>query len=167
MNEILNDKITTETRTKQTPYNAWNKINRSKRNFSDDFKIKRNGKMISLKDFINENNRDCTIYQVLETYRGDKKMTAEALNKIHHMVSDELMEINSLANAFKAMKEAENSWRNLPLEIRKQFDNDISNFKMNGLKWANQEIEKYNKKVEEFNKINNKSKTEIKTENLI
>lgn len=139
------DEITTETRTKPTPYNAWNKINRGARTFEDNAKIKRNGKKIKLQDFINENNRDCTIYDVLKTYRGDKKLTQQALCTMSHQVADEIAEINNLPDAFKAMKMAENAWRNLPLEIRKEFNNDISEFKMNGAKWAQEKINHFNK----------------------
>ena len=51
------------------------------------------------------------------------------------------------------MKEAEKAWKELPLDIRKEFNNDVSNFQANGIKWANTKIEEYNKKMAELQEM--------------
>ena len=132
----MNDRLEYEDRSKPTPFNGWNKINRAKKHFSDNAKIKRAGKEISLQEYINENNKDCTIYDVYNTYRGDKKLTVQALNTLSHKVSDELMQVTNLQDAFAVMKKAEESWRALPLDIRKEFGNNVREFQKNGLQWA-------------------------------
>lgn len=152
----MNDRLEFEDRTKPTPFNGWNKINRAKKYFSDDTKIKRNGKEISLQEYINENNKDCTIYDVYNTYRGDKKLTVQALNTLSHKISDELMEVTNLQDAFAVMKKAEESWRSLPLDIRKEFNNNIRDFQQKGLNWAR-------KKYSETLKILD-SKKEVQTQ---
>lgn len=127
---------------KTTPFKRWNE---KKKCVSEEPKeeqrlIKRNGKFISLQQFINENNRDCTIYDVLNTYRGDLKLTQARLNTITHTVADDLQSIDGLRDALEIMKKAKSSWNELPLEIRKEFKNDISNFQVNGLNWAKTKI---------------------------
>lgn len=136
----MNDRLELKSRTKPTPFNGWNKINRAVKTFGDSAKIKRNGKELSLQEFINANNKDCTIYDVLKTYRGDMKLTQAKLNTLTNKISDELMEINGLNDAFKVMAKAEETWKSLPLEIRKEFSHDVKNFQQNGLKWANDKI---------------------------
>lgn len=133
-------KNTIYNRTKETPFAGWNKINRVEQTFSKGGKIRRNGKEINLQDFINENAQDCTIYQVYEKYRGDMKMTQAELNTMHHKVSDELSAIKDLPSAFEVMKKAEQTWRDLPLDIRKEFGHDVKKFQQTGLDWANGKI---------------------------
>ena len=138
--EEQNVKLETYDRTRKTPFNGWNKINRVKQTFSNGGTIRRNGKEINLQEFINANNEDCTIYQVFEKYCGNKKLTAEKLNVLTHEVSQDLSEINGLADALEVMKKAEASWKKLPLEIRNEFGNSVANFQKNGLSWANKKI---------------------------
>lgn len=130
-------------RTKQTPFNGWNKINRAKTSFVDNAKIKRGGKEVNLQEYIDDNNQDCTIYQVYEKYRGDKKLTAAALNTLSHTISDELAEINDLPTAFMAMAAAEKAWKKLPLKVREEFGNDINRFQKTGISWAQEKIKAY------------------------
>lgn len=137
----MNDTIETTTRNKETPFNGWNKINRAIKTFETHTKIKRRGEILDLQDYLNENNKDCTIYDVYKTYRGDMKLTAEAMNKLTHKVSDELTQITDLRTAMEVLKATERSWKDLPLEVRKEFGNNINEFQRNGLKWANKKIE--------------------------
>ena len=142
--KIMNDRINTNDRVLKTPFSRWNKINRAIHDFTLNEKIKRNGEELNLQKYINENNRDCTIYQVLETYRGDLKLTQARMNVLTHQVSDELMEIKDLRDALTVMKKAEETWKQMPLEIRKEFNNNVSEFQKNGLNWANQKIKEFN-----------------------
>ena len=141
--EHLKYALETINRDKKTPFNSWNKINRAKTTFVDNPKIKRGGKEVNLQKYIDENNQDCTIYQVYEKYRGDKKLTAAALNTLSHTISDELTEINDLPTAFMAMAAAEKAWKKLPLKVREEFGNDINRFQKTGISWAQEKIKAY------------------------
>lgn len=140
-------KNTIYARTKETPFTGWNKINRVEQTFSKGGQIRRNGKEVNLQEFINENNQDCTIYQVYEKYRGDMKMTQAELNTMHHKIADELTEIKDLRSAFEVMKRAEQSWRELPLEVRKEFGHSVQEFQKTGLDWANNKIRAENERI--------------------
>lgn len=142
----MNDTIEIYDRNSTTPFNGWNKTRRAIKTFNDDTKLKRNGEKVSLQKYINENNRDCTIYDVYKTYRGDKKLTAQAMNIMTHKVADELMEIQDLPSAMEVLKRTEMTWRDLPIEIRKEFNNDVNTFQKHGLNWANKKIEAFKAK---------------------
>lgn len=139
---------------KTTPFKRWNEKKKciSDKPKEEMLKIKRNGKLLSLQEFINENNRDCTIYDVLNTYRGDLKLTQARLNVLTKEVSDDLQQIDGLRDAMEIMKKAKETWANMPLEIRKEFKNDISNFQVNGLNWAKSKI-KEQKEIEQKMKL--------------
>lgn len=167
----MNDKIETIDRATPTPFNGWNKINRATKTFSTNPKIKRNGENLNLQDFLNENNKDCTIYDVYNTYRGDKKLTAKAMNVLTHKVEDTLMEIKDLPSAMEVLNKTKETWKDLPIEIRKEFNNDISHFQRNGLNWAKAKIEtvkteqtKLQQKYNEAKKIAEQYKNETVTE---
>ena len=38
------------------------------------------------------------------------------------------------------MKRANQAWNELPMNIRKEFDNDVRKFQINGAEWANKKI---------------------------
>lgn len=141
--EHIKYELETIDRATPTPFNGWNKTNRAKTSFVDNAKIKRGGKEVNLQEYIDNNNQDCTIYQVYEKYRGDKKLTAAALNTLSHTISDELTEINDLPTAFMAMAAAEKAWKKLPLKVREEFGNDINRFQKTGISWAQEKIKAY------------------------
>lgn len=156
----MNDKIVTEDRVSKTPFSRWNSFNRAIHTFDDNQKIKRDGKELTLQEYMNENNHDCTIYQVLNTYRGDLHLTTQKMNTLTHKVAQDLSQVNNLRDALTIMKNAEQSWRELPLEVRKEFNNDVSKFQRDGLSWANKKIAEYNKKIEESNTIKEQTTNE-------
>lgn len=156
-----------ETKNEKTPFKRWN-INRvAKKNFTENPTIRVSGKNISLKEYTNENAIDTNIYEVLEKYNGDLKMTQEKMNKHYQAISNEMAHINNLADATKIMDESKKVWNSLPLEMRKQFNNNIGTFAKNGQKYAQQKINEYNKMVEKI-KLENEAKfnksTEVKGE---
>lgn len=140
---------------KKTPFKRWNIKYKCEPKEHKDTMLKRSGKYIKLQDYINENNKDCTIYQVLNTYRGDLKLTQDRLNTITHRVADELQEIDGLRDALTIMNTAKRTWNEMPLEIRKEFKNDVHNFQVNGLAWAKA-------KQEEIKKLQESAKVEVK-----
>lgn len=135
----------------ENEYSRWNKIReRSKtagQNFEEDPKIKRNGKMVSLKEYTNTASIDTNIYDVMAKYNGDKTLTAEAMKSNAMYISEEMAEIKSMNDALNRTIAAKKVWSELPLEIRKEFANNRQNFLLNGKAWAE-------KKIKEINDLN-------------
>lgn len=123
----------------------WRPARRFGQSFEEDPKVKRAGKMISLKDFTNKNAEDTNIYEVLEKYRGDLKLTQAELQEHYNTISDDLAEIKNMSDALNLQLKAKETWNALPLDIRKEFGNNKTNFLLNGKKWADKKINDYNK----------------------
>lgn len=141
------NEIRTESYNEKTPFTRWNIDRKSSVSFTEDPTFRQGSKDISIKDFTNNNAIDCNIYEVIEKYRGDLKMTAEQMNKFHIEVAEELSEIKSLPDAIKQIHKAEESWRNLPLDVRKEFGNSVQNFMKNGKSYLEGKIKSYNDEI--------------------
>lgn len=164
------DEIRIETTNKKTPFARWNISRKAATSYSEDPKFRMGGKDISIKKVTNEAARDCNIYEVIEKYRGDLKMSQAELNQFHTELSAELSEIKSMPDALKQIKKAEEAWRNLPTDIRKDFGNSVNNFIKNGTSYLNDKIKKYNDlqlelKRKEEQKIENINQIQIKKTN--
>lgn len=97
------------------------------------------GKVINWKKFTQENNKDLDIYEVREKYDGQYANRLKYDPEIEKAEIDHTMTLDKVYERNKALK---NQWLNLPLEVRKEFDNDINNFTDNGQKWLNEKVEK-------------------------
>lgn len=133
---------------KKTQFNRWNIIRKNSQTFDEDPKIKIKGHEISLKEYQNKNAEDCNIYEVLEKYNGNLKLTAEQLNEKHIYINEELTKIKSLPDALKVIEQGEKLWKELPSSIRKDFGNSVNNFIKNGNTYVNQKIKQYNATIE-------------------
>lgn len=134
-----------EAKIEKTPFKRWN-INRvAKQIFDEDPTIRVSGKNISLKKYQNANAEDTNIYDVLQKYHGDLTLTKEQLNKKYVAISDELAQINNLADAYAMKREAEKLWKELPLEIRKEFNYSQDHFAKNGAAFATKKVNEYKK----------------------
>ena len=146
----MND-VGTKDNNSENEYSRWAKIReRSKttgQSFEEDPKIKRNGKMVSLKEYTNTASIDTNIYDVMTKYNGDKTLTAEAIKSNAMYISEEMAEIKSMGDALNRTIAAKKAWSELPLEIRKEFANNRQNFLLNGKAWAE-------KKIKEINDLN-------------
>ncbi len=152
MTEIQKYATTTniENKVEKTPFKRWN-INRvAKQTFDENPTIRVSGKNISLKEYQNENAMDTNIYDVLEKYHGDLKLTQEALNNKYVAISDEMAQINNLADAYEIKNQAEKVWKELPLEIRREFGYSQDRFAKDGQKFAMKKVTEYNKLQEEI-----------------
>lgn len=138
------DEIRIETTNKKTQFSRWNISRKSAQKFTEDPKIRVAGKDISLKEYQNNNAVDCNIYEIIEKYRGDLKLTAEMLNQKYVALQDELTEIKTLPDAIKQMQAGEKAWKELPLEIRAKFGYSVQNFIKNGANYVKNEIKSYN-----------------------
>ena len=147
----------------KTPFKRWNIVRKSAVEFSEDPKFRINGKDISIREFTNQNAVDTNIYEVIEKYRGDLKMSATELNQFHTELAEELSEIKSMPDALMQMNKAKEAWRNLPLDVRQDFGNSIQKFVKYGSKYLNEKITAYNKKIEEAKKLNTRVETTTET----
>lgn len=143
----MND-IGTKNNIAKNEYSRWDTIwKRSKsagQNFEEEPKIKRNGKMVSLKEYTNTASIDTNIYDVMTKYNGDKTLTAEAMKSNAMFISEEMAEIKSMSDALNRTIAAKKVWSELPLEIRKEFANNRQNFLLNGKSWAEKKIKEIN-----------------------
>lgn len=161
------DEIRTESYNKKTPFKRWNIIRHTGLVFSEDPKFRISGKDVSIKDTQNAAAVDTNIYEVIEKYRGDLKMTAEQLNQFHTEIDQELTKIKSLPDAMQAIKAGEEAWKNLPLDIKKEFGNSTGRFLKEGNTYFKNKIKAYEndikvkqelaKQFEEMNKNQNKN----------
>lgn len=101
--------------------------------------VEQAGKKINWKKFTQENNVDLDIYEVREKYDG------QYANRLKYDAEIEKAEIDhtmTLEKVYERNKAIRNQWLSLPLEVRKEFDNDINNFTDNGQKWLNDKVQK-------------------------
>lgn len=142
------DEIRTTSTNKKTPYARWNVVRKSATKYTEDPKFRMNGKDVSIKEFTNKNAIDTNIYEVIEKYRGDLKMSQAELNVFHTEMAEELNQIHSLPDALMQVKKAEEAWKNLPLETRAQFGHSVNRFVKNGSEYLNKKINEYNQMIE-------------------
>lgn len=111
--------------------------------------FERNGKKINVYDFIQEGREDTEIYPTLEKYGCIDKMM---LNK-EDVYADytQLQEMQDLRGIKDFENKAKQMFYNLPLEVRKEFDNDINKF----TKGADEFVAKLKKEDEEKAKSEN------------
>lgn len=145
---MAKNEIRTETTNEKTPFKRWNITRKTSIEFSEDPKFRVNSKDLSIKEYTNKNAIDTNIYDVIEKYRGDLKMSAAELNVFHSEVAQELSEIKSLPDALKQMQKAESAWKNLPLDVRKDFGYSINKFMQHGETYLNKKISAYNQQIE-------------------
>lgn len=138
------NEIRIENTDKKAPFKRWCINRKNSIKFNDDPKFRIQGKDISIKDYQNKNAVDCNIYEVIEKYRGDLKMTAEQLNQFHTEIDESLANIKSMPDALMAIKAGEKAWKELPLEQRQIFGNSINRFLKDGPEYFKREIKKYN-----------------------
>lgn len=145
------NEIRIETTNKKMPFKRWNIDRKNSIEFSENPKFRIQGKDISIKDYQNKNAVDCNIYEVIEKYRGDLKMTAEQLNQFHTEIDESLSNIKSMPDALMAIKAGEKAWKELPLDQRQKFGNSINRFLKDGPEYFKGEIKKYNELQERLN----------------
>lgn len=110
------------------------------------------GKKKNLRRMIEENARDTGIYEQIDKY---------GLNPIQEIpIEEAIQDFTEVAGDLRSSLErgmlAKQKWKELPREIRKEFDNDINTFMKNGFDWMQTQQEKIteenNRKTEEFKK---------------
>lgn len=90
--------------------------------------MKRAGQEINVYDFIQANREDTEIYEVLEKYGCiDKiKKTDEAL----YADITEIQKLDGLRGMVEKQKQAKAMFEQLPIEVRKEFNNSLNEFSL-------------------------------------
>lgn len=101
------------------------------------------GKTFNIYDKIQEGREDTEIYPTLEKYGCIDRMI---LNK--EGVYADFQNFNDLRDLKDQQNMASNMFYNLPLETRKEFNNNINTFVKEGEKWLKNKIEAEQPKVE-------------------
>lgn len=98
--------------------------------------ILRGGKEIDLYNHIQEASEDTDLYKIQEKYHGLENAPLD-LNEMQ----GEFTTAISYTDIYKQQQEVEKMWYNLPLKVRKEFNNDPREFVENGDKWIKEQIE--------------------------
>ena len=98
-------------------------------------KLKKYGQELDVREWINENNVDCEIYETLEKYGTVKQRQAD----LPQIVGE--MEQLDLRKFLDRQIATENLWKSLPLDVRKEFKNNENEFMEKGIEWMNNKIE--------------------------
>lgn len=104
------------------------------------------GKTINWKKFTQENNKDLNIYEVLEKYDG------KYVNRLKYDPEIEKAEIDhtlTLDKVFDRQEKIKEQFLNLPLEVRKEFNNDINEFTDRGQAWLDEKVKVIQKERKE------------------
>lgn len=121
----------------------------AKQMFDKDLKVTKQGKTFKMYDAIQEANVDTDIYEVARKYGmvGAEKECAEAYMKKNLIELDEgFQEFMDMRSVLDKKIQAENMWNNLPIEIKRQFNNDVNEFMDNGPDWIKQQVELENQR---------------------
>lgn len=138
----------------------------AKQMYDKDVKITKAGKTFKMYDSIQEANVDTDIYEVAHKYgmEGSEKECAEAyMAKNLSQISEEMQNYTDLRSVLDKKIAAQNMWQELPIDIRKQFNNDMNEFMDNGPKWIKNLVEK--QKAEEAKKTEEVKQPTIKGTN--
>ena len=95
------------------------------------------GEKINIYKMIQEAREDTEIAEVLKRYGCIEKLGID--NKKTY---DSLVEINDLRDIYEAKNRADQLWETLPIEVRKEFNNNAHEFMKNGEKWLKDKIAK-------------------------
>lgn len=109
-------------------------------------KIIRAGKELDVREWIDAGREDTELYETLNKYGCIDRMIVDK-----EQVFGDLTSIMSLRDSMDQMKEANNLWNSLPLDFRKEFLNDKTEFMRNGMDYLKKKIEK--EKVETIEKM--------------
>lgn len=92
----------------------------------DSITMKRAGQEVNVYDFIQANREDTELYEVLEKYGCiDKiKKTDEAL----YADITEIQKLDGLRGMVEKQKQAKMMFEQLPIEVRKEFNNSLNEF---------------------------------------
>lgn len=101
-----------------------------KQTFTENPTIRRKGKDVDAQDYINSFKADTEIYSIIEKYGSIEKIPMDT-----QIIESDLQGIKDRRDILDAQIKSERLWNSLPLEVRKEFGNNINEFRQNGLKF--------------------------------
>lgn len=113
--------------------------------------IIRAGQEIRVKSWIEAGREDTELYKTLEKYGCIDRMI---INK--EQVFGDLTQVMGLRDSIEQMKRANMLWESLPLDFRKEFLNDKTEFMRHGIDYLKKKIEneqKINMEVKEESEV--------------
>lgn len=139
----------------------------AKQMFDKDLKVTKQGKTFKMYDAIQEANVDTDIYEVARKYGmvGAEKECAETYMQKNLTELDEaFQEFMDMRSVLDKKIQAENMWNDLPIEIKRQFNNDVNEFMDNGPDWIKQQVELENQRLAQQETVSPKpaEKEEVK-----
>ena len=93
------------------------------------------GKEERVQDYINANKTDTEIYECLEKYGCLKPLEMD-----YEGTYGDFLEMIDLRGSLEKAKKADEMWRLVPAEIKKEFNNDIHEFTDRGMEWVQNKI---------------------------
>ena len=93
------------------------------------------GKTEKVQDYIEANKTDTEIYECLEKYGCLKPLEMD-----YQGTYGDFTELNDLRGSLERMQKANEMWRQVPAEIKKEFNNDIHEFTDRGMEWVSNKI---------------------------
>ena len=97
--------------------------------------VKIRGQKVNVYDMIQEAREDTEIIPTLQKYGCIEKLGIDP-NKTY----DSFVQINDLRDIYEAKAKADKLWESLPIEVRKEFNNNANEFMKNGEQWLKQKI---------------------------
>lgn len=98
-------------------------------------KITRAGQELDVREWIDSGREDTELYETLEKYGCIDRMI---VNK--EQVFGDLTQIKNLRDSIEQINKANKLWETLPLDFRKEFLNDKTEFMRNGLDYLEKKI---------------------------
>lgn len=133
--------------------------------FDPEITVFRQGKKIKVQDWIEAGRDGTNVYEIIEKYGLDYAKNHMGLPNLK-AIQEDLSHIHGLQDLLEINKRAQRNWEQLPLEIRKKFNNNRNDFVKNGNEWLKSEINRLskNEKLIENGKIQNNQNKEEKGE---
>ena len=94
------------------------------------------GKEEDIQSYIEANKTDTEIYECLEKYGCLKPLEMD-----WEGTYADFSEMNDLRSSLEKMNKANEMWKQIPADIKKNFNNDIHEFVDRGMEWAKKQIE--------------------------
>lgn len=95
------------------------------------------GKTEKVQDYIEANKTDTEIYECLEKYGCLKPLEMD-----YQGVYGDFTEMNDMRSLMDKMHKANEMWKQVPADIKKEFNNDIHEFTDRGMEWVKNKIQK-------------------------
>lgn len=113
--------------------------------------IKRKGKEVNLREWVQSNAEGTNLYETLETTGAIRIQQKTDISEIAQIFQGQ-----DKRTIMEHIEKVKSEWKTLDKSIRKEFDNDVNKFIENGQKWVGA-------KIKEMENITKNKKTETQT----